>query len=454
MDVLHVIHQFPPETRGGSESYVRDVAALQQERGTKVEVLAGSLEGRGDLCIDEEDVDGLRVHRLHRNDLFFDHHVKAWHPGVTAAFGELLDRLQPSVVHLHHWVRLSNDLVQTAHDRKIPCVVTLHDYYTSCPRAFRARADDPACERPVGGDSCWECVPKYGHESEGELREGVELFAASYRRELALAHKVLVAVGSTADLLSRTTGMPRERYEVMPLGYHRRFAGLDPLPDPQPGEPFRFAFWGGVGRHKGVHVLVAAFAELARTQPGIELHVLGGFESPEYEQELRAAAQGAPVTFHGPFEHAQVRACAPHCGVFPSTCIETFGIVLDECFELGLPSIVSDLGALPERAGNAGLHVPAGDAGALAAAMRRIASEPELRQSLRAAIPAPPPDLPAHVEQLEAVYERARTGFGHPQYNPAPEPCAPEVPLARRLHFLQVQRDSALTRLIPPGGLS
>ena len=445
MDVLHVIHQFPPETRGGSECYVRDIAVLQQRRGVEVEVLAGSLAARGNVCVDEEEVDGLRVHRLHRNDLFFDHHVKAWHPGVTRAFDELLERRQPALVHLHHWVRLSNDLIQTAHARKIPCVVTLHDYYTSCPRAFRARADNPACERVLGGASCWECVPKYGHESEGELQEGVELFAASYRRELALAHKVLVTVGTTGDLLSRTTGLPRERYDVLPLGYHRRFEGAPALPAPPAGGPLRFAFWGGVGRHKGVHVLVAAFCQLGHTHPGSELHVLGGFETPEYERELRAAAQGAAVTFHGPFEPAQVLACAPHCGVFPSTCIETFGLVLDECFELGLPCIISDLGALPERAAGAGLCVPAGDVDALAVAMQRVCSEPQLWQRLRESIPPPPPDLAQHADRLESVYQQALS-------SPAPEPCAPEVPLARRLHFLQVQRDSALTQLIPPGG--
>lgn len=440
-----MIHQFPPETRGGSEGYVRDLAALQRARGMDAQVLAGSLEPWPDVGVERQQVDGIPVHRLHRNDLYFDHHVKAWHPGVARAFGALLDELRPAVVHVHHWVRLSCDLVATAHAQGVPCVVRLHDFYTSCPRAFRARADDPACQRPVGGANCWDCVPKYGHESRGELEEGVELFAASYRRELALAHRVLVAVGSVADLLSRTTGLPRERYEILPLGYDRRFGGAPPLPAPDAEGPFRFAFWGGVGRHKGVHVLVDAFRRVAAARPRVELHVLGGSETPAYERELRAAAEGLPVAFHGPFDHARLRALAPHAGVFPSTCIETFGIVLDECFELGLPCIVSDLGPLPERAGGAGLVAAAGDPDALAAAMLRLCGEAGLWARLRSALPQLPPGLPAVADRLAAIYAEARRG-------PPPEPCAPEVPLARRLHFLMVQRDSALTRLIPPGG--
>ncbi len=40
MDVLHIIHQFPPESRGGSESYLFDVAQRQRARGLDVAVLS------------------------------------------------------------------------------------------------------------------------------------------------------------------------------------------------------------------------------------------------------------------------------------------------------------------------------------------------------------------------------------------------------------------------------
>ena len=42
MDVLHVIHQFPPESRGGSESYAFDVAQRQRARGLEVAVFTGT----------------------------------------------------------------------------------------------------------------------------------------------------------------------------------------------------------------------------------------------------------------------------------------------------------------------------------------------------------------------------------------------------------------------------
>ena len=446
IDVLHVIHQFPPESRGGSESYAFDVAQRQRARGLRVEVLSGSKHWQPQVTVERDEVDGLPVHRLHRDDLYFDHHVKMWHPEVEARFVQMLRELRPAVVHVHHWVRLTCNLVELCWRNGVPAVVTLHDYYTSCPRAFRRRAGDEACRRPLSAASCGTCVPRYGYEPQAEIDAGIELYADHYRAELSLAAAVLVAVGSTADLLAETTGVPRDRYEVVPLGYKPRFTGMTPLAPPTAGGPLRFAFWGGVGRHKGVDVLLRAFRRLHTGRPGRALlHVLGEAESPAFAAELRAAADGLPVTFHGAFDAVQLHAAAPHVGVFPSTCIETFGLVLDECFELQLPCITSDLGALPERAGAAGLRTRAGDEVDLATAMQRFVDEPALWQQLRSQRPSPSPDLAAHVEALLGVYERARQ---QPRRPPFVGPVSPE----RRVRFLQQQRESLLGKVIPPGG--
>jgi len=446
MDVLHVIHQFPPESRGGSESYLFDLAQRQRARGLDVHVLSGSKVARSEVTLESEVVEGLPVHRLHRDDLYFDHHAKAWHPEVERRFADLLEKWRPPLVHVHHWVRLTCNLVDLCWQHRVPAVVTLHDYYTSCPRAFRRRPDDDACRRVLSVASCGDCVPRYGYEQPGEIAAGIELFADHYRAELSLARAVLVAVGSTADMLAAMTGVPRDRYEVLPLGYDPRFVGLPPLAPPKPGEVWRFAFWGGIGRHKGVDVLVRAFQRLHRVRPGrAELHVLGGIDSDALAGELRQLSNGLPVVFHGAFDAARLHAVRPHVGVFPSTCFETFGLVLDECFELRLPCITSDLGALPERAGAGGLRARAGDDADLALAMQRFLDEPGTWGRLRDGIPAPSPTIDVHEQALRKIYERART-------QPPRDWVHGPVPSHRRLWFLMKQRESALSRLVPPGG--
>lgn len=446
MDVLHVIHQFPPESRGGSESYAFDLAQRQRARGMSVEVLTGTQHAKEAVTLVADEVDGLRVHRLHRNDLFFDHHVKMWHPEVERLFEQFLREHKPKLVHVHHWVRLTCNLVEVCERVGVPAVVTLHDYYTSCPRAFRRRAGDEACRRVLSVESCASCVPRYGYEPPDEIADGINLYADHYRAELSLARAVLVAVDSTADLLAASTGIARSRYRTLPLGYKQRFNSMSTLSAPDEGDPLSFVFWGGIGRHKGVDVLLRALRTVCEQRPGrAELHVLGGFESAAFESELRPLAAGLPVTFHGAFDAAQLHAVKPHVGVFPSTCIETFGLVLDECFELGLPCITSDLGALPERAKGAGIATRAGDSEDLAGAMLRFLDEPKLWHELRAQRPAPSPSLDEHVDALLAIYAEARTA-------PKPEPQFPLVTEQRRLAFLMKQRDTAMSKLIPPSG--
>src|SRR5688572_7443985 len=129
IDALHVIHQFPPESRGGSESYTLDVARAQRQRGLAVEIVSGTKHWRERLTVATDAVEGLPVHRVHRDDLYFDHHAKMWHPGVEQWFGAFLRERRPAIVHVHHWVRLTCNLVEVCWRHGIPAVVTLHDYW-------------------------------------------------------------------------------------------------------------------------------------------------------------------------------------------------------------------------------------------------------------------------------------------------------------------------------------
>ena len=155
------------------------------------------------------------------------------------------------------------------------------------------------------------------------------------------------------------------------------------------------------------------------------------------ESEIRELAQHHAVFLHGEILPEDLGAQGLHMGVFPSRCIETHGTVLDECFELGLPCIVSELGALAERAGAAARRVPAGDAQALAAAMGEILEDPGLWRSLQEAVPpSSSPSPEEHAARLLEIYEAA-IGAGT-------EPQAPDAARARRrMEQLVRQREGA-----------
>jgi glycosyltransferase involved in cell wall biosynthesis len=147
----------------------------------------------------------------------------------------------------------------------------------------------------------------------------------------------------------------------------------------------RFLFVGRPAREKGVSVLMQAWSK-AQLAPGAGL-VLAGVE------RVRRAAEG--VVCAGPVAPLELRSiyAASDVLVVPSIRTRTFrepwGLVVNEAMNRGVPVVASDaVGAAAGglvRDGVNGLIVPAGDAGALAGALQRLAAEEPLRARLGAA---------------------------------------------------------------------
>lgn len=442
MKVLHVTSGYYPESAGGIEAYLEMTMAAQRVVGVEVCLLTGTPELALECGVTEDEYHGVRVLRLKREDWYHDHYAHSYHAGASQLIREIFGREQPDIVHVHQWIRLTSDLVAIAHSLGIATVVTLHDVYTSCPRAFRLHRDEQPCFRQLSVSSCRECVPRFGDEPPAELDEGIELFRDQYRSELEMADRVLVAMEVTADLLSETTGLPRERYQLHDLPYRRRFEDVEVVESDS--EIIRFGYWGSLTRHKGPQVLLEAFRQVVeQASVPIELHLFGPMVPETLAEELRVRAGGLPVIFHGAFEASEIAAAGLHVGVFPVLCFEAFGLGLTECFELGLPAIVSEIGALAERVGDAGLRVPPGDAGALAAAMQALAEDGERRAALASRISTPAPSPAAHVEELARIYDAVGAAERR-----APVPVSAE----RRTRFLGMQRESLSAALRARGG--
>jgi glycosyltransferase involved in cell wall biosynthesis len=97
-------------------------------------------------------------------------------------------------------------------------------------------------------------------------------------------------------------------------------------------------------------------------------------------------------------------------GIVPSLVPEGFGRVAVECLAAATPCVVSALGGLLDVVtdGVEGMHVPPGDAAALASAVRRLLTDDELRLRLGAAGPAKAArfTLSQVMPRLDEVYMR------------------------------------------------
>ncbi len=412
MKILMVVHGFPPECSGGTESYLLKLTKELRGRRHDVRVLTGSHEGRPEVTVVPFEHDGVPAFRLHRSGLFVDNWDKSWAPEIEPAIDGILKSFRPDIVHVHHWIRLSRHLVEIFHDRGIPCVATLHDLWTTCPIAFRVR-DGAICTRDAGAASCHDCAPHATEASDAENAEALDLFAADTANDVSLARRVIVPTNAHRHTVARRLPGIDGRLRVIPHGW---ISGVGRTPDrKRPGaDVLRLGHWGHLSKLKGVDILLDALSMLGdATRAKVHLDLFGEAVYPNERPEIEARVAKLPVTWHrGPFKPETLMEVPMDLAVIPSRCSESHSFVLDEAFLLGLPAIVPNVGALAERVGGAGATFTHGDPANLAGIITDAAEGRLDLDAWRKSIPRPRA-FSDHALAIESLY-RETVGMASP----------------------------------------
>lgn len=196
------------------------------------------------------------------------------------------------------------------------------------------------------------------------------------------ADRVVAVCESLGELTSHTC--PGLRYAVVPNGVDLKLFHPPERPRPSQPERVRCLAVARLVERKGLGDLIRAFAMLERGR--FELEIAG--DGPD-DRVLRDLAAGLGVAeevrFLGSLDRVGVAERYREADLFtlPSSA-EAFGNVFAEALASGLPIIGSSVGGIPElvEQGTNGLLVPSGDPRALAAAIRYLADDPELRTKM------------------------------------------------------------------------
>ena len=451
MRILVVAHAFPPEGCGGTERYAEAAARALQARGHSLLVFTGSLEWRARFEVVRAVDRGLPVTRVHRSDLYFDHWDKGSNPFVARAFEDELGRFRPDVVHLHQWIRLSDDLLRRAAAHGVPALVHLHDLFVTCPRVFRMRpdpaeeaeADDVVvCDEPLGPAACTGCVPRWRFQDDASIGAAIERRSRELSAELASAAALVAPLRGHAELVARHAA--RAGLVIDELPHPRLPGGIEgPGRDARsPAGALRLLYFSHLLPMKGAHVVLEAMGRLGAGS-GISLDVHGPFATPGYEARLRRLAEGLEVRFHGAYAADEPCRTAADVAVVPTLARESWSFWLDEAARLGLPIVAAGSGAVAQRATGRVRLYPAHDAAALARALIELRDDPALRRALAAAPPPPTWPLDAHAAALEERLEAVvRAGAPATPPPPPPEALVPEFEL----------REAEFGRLLRTGG--
>lgn len=179
-------------------------------------------------------------------------------------------------------------------------------------------------------------------------------------------------------LIEEATGAPLgENYLIIYNGVFDQSFGKDQKPDQN---KIVFAATSRLVTAKGIGELIEAFSKVKKDHERAELWLFG--EGPE-EAKFKQQAEGIEgVIFKGFPDNALEQVASADVFVHPSY-LEGFSISLIEAAMLGKPIIACAVGGNPEIVNDKnGILIPARDAGALAAAMDKLASNKDLREEL------------------------------------------------------------------------
>jgi glycosyltransferase involved in cell wall biosynthesis len=188
----------------------------------------------------------------------------------------------------------------------------------------------------------------------------------------------LVAVSpSLADRIATAADAARDRIGILPDPVAD---GAFPLADPGRRDPGELLWVGSLGEHKGIDVLLRAFAQIHARRPGLRLRLVGGDRSGGERERWEALAGaldvGDAVRFDGWLDRAGVAEAMAQASVFvhPSPS-ETFGVAAAEAILTGLPVATRRSGGVPwvvELSGGYGRVADGDDPEAFASAIDAV----------------------------------------------------------------------------------
>jgi glycosyltransferase involved in cell wall biosynthesis len=218
--------------------------------------------------------------------------------------------------------------------------------------------------------------------------------------------------------IERYLHIPSRRISVIPYGVAPTFGPL-PADAVRSHLEQRFSlrnpyvlYVGALTQRKNVERALQAFGQTAADLPELSFVLAGprSWKGSAIEATVQSCGIAERVTLTGPLTDADLPALynGARAFVFPSL-YEGFGLPVLEAMACGTPVVTSNTSSLPEVAGDAALLVDPCDVDAIAAALRRVLTDPGLAEELRARGPARAAEFTWERTAREtlAVYERA-----------------------------------------------
>lgn len=449
MRILQIVHSVPYYIQAGVEIYTYN---LCRELAKKNQVFIFSRIsdlGQKEYALTKKDNQNLTLYFI--NNTFracssFSEYEN--NNCVDKVFEDLIEEINPDVVHIQHLVFLSTGLIKVIKKKDIPILFTLHDYWLMCPKWHLLKADWSICEKAISGkydNECLDCLASIINMTKNSARlyytakKLLPEFLVVFLRKIYLSRcKGLKNTNDCIKMLQERTrkikqcledvdvflspseylrnmfvtfGIPAEKIMVSRQGVNN---GLIYRAEVRGNNgKIRFGFIGTILPAKGLHILIKAFNGVKNDF--IELKIYGKMRSYSgYEDYLpylrKISKHNKNIQFLGEFENEDICSILNNIDVLvvPSIWPENSPLVIQEAFLAKIPVIASKIGGIPELINDwvNGLLFNPGDAVDLRKKIEYIMNNPDMLGMIKGNMHVAE-SIEDDAQELESIYTKA-----------------------------------------------
>ncbi|MBL8676741.1 MAG: glycosyltransferase, partial [Alphaproteobacteria bacterium] len=272
MVIFKIIHGYPLRFNAGSEVYSQLLCHGLVHNEHKVHIFTRKEDVfKPDYYLNEEkdSLDSrVTLHVINMPKLRFPHRYQ--HSEIDRKFENLLDKIEPDIVHIGHLNHLSTSLVEVVYKKQIPIVFTLHDYWLMCPRGqfIQRNSQEPwaLCTGQEDSKCATQCFSGFYSGNPQSQDSDIKYWTTWVNQRMwhmkQIIDQVALFIAPSRYLFDRFKdefGVPESKLAYIDYGFN-----LERLKNRSrtPHEPFTFGYIGTHIPAKGIQDLITAFSYL------------------------------------------------------------------------------------------------------------------------------------------------------------------------------------------------
>ena len=334
--ILYLVNEWEEnmEMTGGTSLHIKDLIIKNKEKNIASFVLAP----------DKYDLERFKLYLYTDNfnkeianfktDMFQYGQIHYTNNTYKEILEMLFDTFKFDILHVHHFLFQTFDVINIAKERNVYSIITLHDLYMSCP-SINMVYIDRFCEFDERKD-CTKCLnSRYGVNS-----NILENWRKTCYKVLQKFDKIIVPSENTKKQFEKI--YPGLKIEVVEHGV--KVEKIE-FKDQKEKDTFDIAFVGAMAIHKGSMVLRNLINKC--NNPKIKIHLFG-----KSEDELLTKNRKNYI-YHGPYKRGELPQLLVNNNIdlvcMFTTWPETYSYTLTESYMAKVPVISFDIGAVGDR---------------------------------------------------------------------------------------------------------